>query len=41
MPMSFIISMNVEHSLEKTPREFMERFNDDNDNDNDINVQKH
>ena len=24
--MSFVISKNVEHSLEKTPRELMERF---------------
>ena len=26
MPVSFIISKNIEHSLEKTPRELMERF---------------
>ena len=26
MPMSFIMSKNVEHSSEKTPRELMERF---------------
>ena len=27
MPMSFIMSENVEHSSEKTPRELMEQFN--------------
>ena len=26
MPMSFIMSKNVEHSWEKTPRELLERF---------------
>ena len=26
MPMSFIMSKNVEHSSQKTPRELMERF---------------
>ena len=26
MPVSFIMSKNVEHSSEKTPRELMERF---------------